>query len=84
MPKLWLSIFFGYNGSPFSGMQYQIENNIHTIEGFLVSKLHAAGFLSTDHHSQLERNDRWSRAARTDKGVHAVLNGVSCLFNVPN
>jgi len=44
--------------------------------------LHKNGFLVTDHHANLERNERWSRAARTDKGVHAVLNGISCLFNI--
>jgi tRNA U38,U39,U40 pseudouridine synthase TruA len=47
-----------------------------------VEKLHSAGFLTTTHFGQLEKQDRWSRAARTDKGVHAVLNGISCLFTI--
>jgi tRNA pseudouridine38-40 synthase len=84
MPKLWLALFIGYNGAPFSGMQMQIESHVATIEGLLVDKLYAAGLLSTNNHTQLEKQDRWSRAARTDKGVHAVLNCISCLFNVDN
>lgn len=26
---------------------------------------------------------RFGRAARTDKGVHAIINGISCLFSIP-
>jgi tRNA U38,U39,U40 pseudouridine synthase TruA len=29
------------------------------------------------------KNYKWGRAARTDKGVHAIINGVSCLFIIP-
>ena len=49
----------------------------------LVEKLHARELLPTSHHGQLEKQWKWSRAARTDRGVHAILNGVSCLFSVP-
>lgn len=28
------------------------------------------------------KNYKWSRAARTDKGVHALVNGVACVFAV--
>lgn len=83
MPKLWLTLFFGYNGTSFSGMQFQLEEHVFTVEDLLVEKLHAAGFLPTNHHAQLEKQERWSRAARTDKGVHAVINAVSALFTIP-
>ena len=31
MPKLWLAIFFGYNGSTFNGMQFQLEGHVTTV-----------------------------------------------------
>lgn len=40
MPKLWIALFFGYNGKPFSGMQFQIEEHVVTVEGTLISKLY--------------------------------------------
>lgn len=80
MPKLWLALFIGYNGSPFNGMQFQLDEHVLTVEDRLVQKLYTAGFIVTNNHSQLEKQERWSRAARTDKGVHAVLNCVSCHF----
>lgn len=56
MPKLWLAIFFGYNGSTFNGMQFQLESHVNTIEGLLVEKLHSAGLLPTNHFGQLEKS----------------------------
>ena len=82
MPKLWLALFIGYKGHSFSGMQFQPLEHVMTIEKLLVSKLYPAGFLLTDRHEVIEKQEKWSRAARTDKGVHAVFNSVSCQFNV--
>ena len=45
MPKLWLCLFFGYNGHKFHGMQFQLEGDVVTIENLLAERLHAAGFL---------------------------------------
>jgi tRNA U38,U39,U40 pseudouridine synthase TruA len=44
--------------------------------------LHKAGFLATDNYTELQRKHKYSRAARTDKGVHAVVNGISCEFYI--
>lgn len=46
----------------------------------LIDKLYGGGFLPTKIYSELERRYKWSRAARTDKGVHAVFNAISCTF----
>jgi tRNA U38,U39,U40 pseudouridine synthase TruA len=53
MPKLWLTLFFGYKGTNFHGMQFQLEDHVATVEDLLVEKLYPAGFLSTSHHTQL-------------------------------
>jgi len=53
MPKLWLIVFFGYNGSTFSGMQFQLETHVTTVEGLVAEKLYSAGFLTTNNNSQL-------------------------------
>lgn len=31
MPKVWLAIFFGYNGQNFQGMQHQREESVNSI-----------------------------------------------------
>ena len=55
MPKLWLALFFAYNCANFSGMQFQLEEHVSTVEDLLVEKMYAAGFLATNHHAQLEK-----------------------------
>ena len=44
--------------------------------------LFKAGLLESDKYSDLVKTYKWSRAARTDKGVHAICNGISCLFSI--
>ncbi len=46
----------------------------------MIPLLFKAGFLATDNYTELQRRFKYSRAARTDKGVHAVVNGISCEF----
>lgn len=83
MPKVWLIVFFGYNGQNFNGMQLQKGHNVRPIENDLVTIFYKAGLLPTQVHSELVKSHKWGRAARTDKGVHAVQNAVSCLFSIP-
>ena len=63
-------------------MQWQREAHVHTIENELVRKLHGEGLLRTDTFVELVKLYKWSRAARTDKGVHALINGISCVFSL--
>lgn len=77
-----MTLFFGYVGTNFNGMQWQRETNIPTIERELIEKLHAEEYIPTKAYPELVKLFKWSRAARTDKGVHAVLNGVSFLISL--
>ena len=81
--KRRLALFFGYSGAEYSGMQYQMDPKVKTIENELIDGLFAQGFLKTDRFVELVKNYKWSRAARTDKGVHALINGISCIFTIP-
>ena len=63
-------------------MQHQKESHVATVEDLLIQKLYEGGFLSTKIYGDLVKKDKWSRAARTDKGVHAVVNAISCLFQI--
>lgn len=67
----------GYCGTGYNGMQIQNNPNIKTIEGELFNALVAAGAISKDNSTDLKKNG-FQRAARTDKGVHAAGNVISC------
>lgn len=73
--KVKLAFFFGYNGEKFQGMQFQRDHD-NTIENVLHKVLSENGFILPSNASQLKKI-QWSRAARTDKRVHALCNGVS-------
>lgn len=80
MPRVWLALFFGYSGKNFNGLQHQKEESVRTVEGEIVRTLFKGGLLETDDYYDLVKNYKWGRAARTDKGVHAVSNSISSLF----
>jgi|JI6StandDraft_1071083.scaffolds.fasta_scaffold09590_1 tRNA pseudouridine38-40 synthase len=82
MKKARLALFIGYTGEEYNGMQWQKEAHVRTIENELVRKLHGEALLRTDSFIELVKLYKWSRAARTDKGVHALINGVSCVFSL--
>lgn len=83
MPKVWMALFFGYNGLNFQGMQYQKDEVVESIEKLLIHTFFKEGFLPHKNYPELVRNYKFGRAARTDKGVHAIINCVSCMINVP-
>ncbi|KAJ3187278.1 tRNA pseudouridine synthase 1 [Gaertneriomyces sp. JEL0708] len=67
--KRKVALLMGYNGTGYSGMQ--INPNVETIEKALHEALAKAGGVSKDN---AYRPDKiaFMRAARTDKGVHAI------------
>ena len=75
------ALFLGYKGGLYCGMQRQTDEHgidrVLTIEGRLLAGLVESGWLdpgvAKEPHSLA-----LSRAARTDKGVHAVVNVVAC------
>ena len=67
----------GYCGTGYNGMQIQNNPDVKTIENDLFKAFVSAGAISQDNSDDLKKNN-FMRAARTDKGVHAAGNVVSC------
>lgn len=70
--KIKTAILYAYNGSKFNGSQ--IQNNhadTRTVEQDLEKALFDAGCISQENFGNLGKI-KWSRASRTDKGVHAL------------
>ncbi|KAK8813078.1 hypothetical protein WA158_002670 [Blastocystis sp. Blastoise] len=78
VPKKKYAIYFGYCGTNYQGLQ--INGDTNTIELKIIDALHKANLVS-DVNFEGERTFQkiqYMRAARTDKGVHAAGNCVSC------
>lgn len=73
--KLKVAIVLGYNGLQFHGMQK--NPGVKTIEETIEKALFDSELI-LDHNYESLQKIGWSRAARTDKGVHAVANFVNC------
>lgn len=73
--KLKVAIFLGYNGCSFLGLQFQ-RDTANTVENVLHRVLCQQGFILKTNMDNLRRI-KWSRAGRTDKKVHALVNGIS-------
>lgn len=76
--KKKMGLFFGYKGTRFSGLQ--INPDVLSIEQVLEEAIYKAGGISEDNHGDLKKVS-WNRAARTDKGVHALANVVALKMN---
>ncbi|KAI9310663.1 pseudouridine synthase [Dichotomocladium elegans] len=74
LPKRKVALMIGFNGTGYQGMQYNPA--IRSIEQTLFEALCKAGAVSIDNSSD-PKKVQLVRAARTDKGVHAVGNLVS-------
>eukprot|EP00300_Choanocystis_sp_HF-7_P033318 c45638_g1_i1.p1 GENE.c45638_g1_i1~~c45638_g1_i1.p1 ORF type:complete len:511 (+),score=127.77 c45638_g1_i1:28-1533(+) len=69
IPKRKVAILCGFIGTGYSG--FQRNPGVQTLEDELEKALHAANCISNDNYGDLSKVG-WSRAARTDKGVHAT------------
>ena len=78
--KVKVAILFGYNGQGFHGLQK--AENVPTVESHLEEALHSAGFITDRNFGNLKKSG-WSRGSRTDKGVHAAVNCISCKLIIP-
>ncbi|CAD6469501.1 ASN_HP2_G0018800.mRNA.1.CDS.1 [Saccharomyces cerevisiae] len=67
-------MLLGYCGSGYYGMQYNPPHK--TIEGEILTKLFDVGAISEEN-SLAPKKNSFMAAARTDKGVHAMLNLLS-------
>lgn len=67
----------GYCGTGYNGMQIQNNPDVKTIENDIFQAFIKAGAVSPENSLDLKKNG-FMRAARTDKGVHAAGNVISC------
>jgi tRNA pseudouridine(38-40) synthase len=85
MPKSFfkqkMAIFFGYNGRSFHGLQIQKQEE-RTVERALEIALLDLGFISAAYNDEDKSKGIWTRASRTDKGVHAAANAIGCALNI--
>lgn len=66
------ALLFAYNGSAFNGSQIQTDHeNVRTVEAELQLALRNANCISQENFGFLNKV-KWTRASRTDKGVHAL------------
>lgn len=66
------ALLFAYNGAGFNGSQIQNEHEgVRTVEAELQNALFKSRCISSDNFGFLNKV-KWSRASRTDKGVHAL------------
>lgn len=90
-PKKHVALLIAYNGTAYSGLQIQnaqllrATNDVtqHTsIEAVLLHAIWLAGLVSPYNKYDTQKL-HFMRAARTDKGVHAVSNLISLELHVP-
>ena len=70
-PKHKWALQFGYCGTGYCGLQ--IQDHVMTLERELATALFRSGAIFDTNLTKINRIG-WSRAARTDKGVHAASN----------
>ncbi|KAF7684048.1 tRNA pseudouridine synthase A [Astathelohania contejeani] len=73
--KIKVAFIIGYNGKKYHGLQF--NQSLPTIEGVLIDelrKIKAISELNAIH----PRKIGMQRACRTDKGVHAAMNIITC------
>lgn len=74
--KAKLTVVVGYNGFDFCGSQKQNggdHEGQRTVEGDVEKALYEAKMIDPRNYGDIKKI-RWSRASRTDKKVHALLN----------
>lgn len=79
--NLKVAIFFGYNGKEYFGSQCQKDASIKTVEKTLFDGLVASKLIKDTQICDLKKLG-WNRAARTDKGVHALSNGINVKLTI--
>lgn len=75
------AILFGYSGKGYCGLQFQKNEDVKTIERDLEDALVQAKLIHPLNQGNPYKTG-WARASRTDKGVHAVLNGVNAKLDI--
>ena len=71
------AIGIAYCGEEYFGSQIQ-PGDLITVEGEVQRSLVSAGLIEASLLNEHKADFFWSRAARTDRGVHACMNVISC------
>ena len=79
--KIRIAILTGYNGVNFFGSQK--NESVRTVEAEVEKSLHEVGMIADMNFGNLQKIG-WSRATRTDKKVHALINTFSAKVLINN
>ena len=79
-PKRKWALNFGYLGSKYQGLQVNPDAN--TVEKHLEKALFLAGGIVESNYANLHKI-QWTRTARTDRGVHAVMQCCAMKLTMP-
>lgn len=79
-PKRKWALNFGYLGSQYQGLQ--INPDANTVEKHLEKALFLAGGIVESNYANLHKI-QWTRTARTDRGVHAVMQCCAMKLTMP-
>jgi hypothetical protein len=79
-PKRKWALNFGYLGSKYQGLQVNPDAN--TVEKHLEKALFLAGGIVESNYANLHKI-QWTRTARTDRGVHAVMQCCAMKLSMP-
>eukprot|EP00871_Galdieria_phlegrea_P003917 jgi/Galph1/4526/GphlegSOOS_G3139.1 len=74
--KRMVCLYVGYIGTEFSGLQVNRQDGVRTIEEEIEKALYKCGWIA-EHNLHKIQKVGWSRASRTDKGVHACGNVIA-------
>lgn len=80
MPKKKVAMLVAFIGEQYSG--FQINPGVKSIQAEMDLALYRAGYLS-ERNFGFPHKYSWSNSARTDKGVHACAQVVSCWLQMP-
>ncbi|KAK5584407.1 hypothetical protein RB653_006018 [Dictyostelium firmibasis] len=79
--KLSVSMIFGYDGTGYYGLGYQVDIQYPSIENLIEKVLFRCGHILPSNVGELKRL-KWSHSSRTDKGVHSLATVISCFLVV--
>lgn len=79
--KLSVAMVFGYDGTGYYGLGYQVDIKYPSIENLIEKVLFRCGHILPSNVGELKRL-KWSHSSRTDKGVHSLATVISCFLVV--
>jgi tRNA pseudouridine38-40 synthase len=78
--KRKVAMLLGYRGTDYGG--FQINEGVRTIQGELELAMYSTGLIRHENFG-IPQKYGWSTSGRTDRGVHAAAQTVSCKIELP-